>query len=121
MSFTDRSNSHTDPVGPCLKDDPLVVELIHPHVTPGLCTSECKASDCPKTATTGPSRPARLCILPVPDMCVHLKKHPVYMSKTAQRAAQPQRANEEVQAMAIPSTPKGVKGAREGYGCRDSA
>ena len=33
MSFTDRSDAHTEPVGPCLKNDPLVVKLIHPHVT----------------------------------------------------------------------------------------
>ena len=72
MSFTDRSDAHTEPVGPCLKNDTLVVKLIHPHVTPGPYTSECKASDCPKTVTVGPSWPARLGILPIPDMCAHL-------------------------------------------------
>ena len=35
MSFTDRPNAHTEPVGACLKNDSLVVEVIHPHVTPG--------------------------------------------------------------------------------------
>ena len=112
LSMSFRSNAHTEPVGPCLKTTLWSRKLIHPHVTPGPCTSECKASDFPKTVTAGPRWPARLGILPVPDMCAHLND--TLCTRQELHSMQPghSKANEEA-TLPSPSTPEGVRGASE--------
>ena len=67
-----------------------------PHVTPGPCTSECKAS-------------ARLGILPVPDMCAHLNDTLCSCTACSQATAKPTRRRH----CHPPSTPEGVRGATE--------
>ena len=96
-----------------LENDPLVVELIHPHVTPGPCTSECKASNCPKAAAVGPSWPARLGILPVPDMCVHLDD--TLCTRQRLHSVQPghSEANEEARAILDPRRGQGPSKLQE--------
>ena len=63
---------------------------------------ECKASNCPKTVTAN-----RLGMLPVPDMCDHIKKPARGNRDTPQRASYPMRRLSEPTAPAKPSvTPR---------------